>query len=96
MNAEQPAIACVGDTEATAVLAATVPVRLSVWGVTNADREYAIYRASSSDARTAWRFVETERLSDTRCPIDLNDTATIATDCGYHWAYAAYPAERAP
>ena len=68
-------------------------VRVLAWGATQADIEHALYKASQGPSRNAWDFAEVERLIGIPCPIDVRDPdpKTIATDAGYHWAYAVYP-----
>jgi hypothetical protein len=70
-----------------------IAVHVLAWGVTQADIEHALYKAGQGPSRNAWEFAEVERLTGIPCPIDVRDPAptTIATDAGYHWAYAVYP-----
>ena len=67
-------------------------MRVLAWGVTQADIEHALDKASQGPSRNAWDFAEVERLTGIPCPIDVRnpDPTTIATDAGYHWAYAVY------
>lgn len=69
----------------------TIHVHLVVWGLTQAEQDKAIDRASQSHWRKAWEFVETERLSGKVCPINLHDGRSIAADTDYGWAYIVYP-----
>lgn len=73
-----------------------LPVRLVVWGVTDADVEHAIRKASQAERRHTWEFIgEPDRHRSTTCAITDDDGPTIAQKAGYHWAYAVYPTERA-
>jgi hypothetical protein len=71
---------------------ARIAVRVSAWGVTQADVEHALYKAEMQPARNGWEFAEPERLTGMPCPIDVRnpDPTTIAADAGYHWAYAVH------
>lgn len=66
-------------------------VRAHVWGMTEADVEHAIGRASWGPWRRSWVFVQIERLDGPICPIDVNDGKAIAVGTGDGWAYAVYP-----
>lgn len=73
-----------------------LPVRLVVWGVTDADIEHAIRKASQAERRNSWEFIgEPERHRSTTCTIADDDGPTVGQKAGYHWAYAVYPTERA-
>ncbi|HEV2347385.1 MAG TPA: hypothetical protein VGS97_25040 [Actinocrinis sp.] len=70
------------------------PVRLLVWGVTEADQNRAVSKAGQAPSRGLWDFVQTDRVSGPTCPLDLKDGKSLAADQGYHWAYVAYRADR--
>jgi len=71
-----------------------IPVRLVVWGVTEADVEHAIRKASQAEQRNTWEIVgEPDRRRGTTCAITGDEGPTIAQKAGYHWAYAIYVAE---
>jgi hypothetical protein len=63
---------------------------LRAWGVTGADVEHAVYRAQIGPGSASREFGQVERLGGLPCPIDVRDPAAIASDQGYHWAYAIY------
>lgn len=73
-------------------LVAELAVAVRAWGMTGADVENALYKAESAPSRARWRFDDVVRLGGATCPIDVWDPAALATDEGYHWAYAVYPA----
>jgi hypothetical protein len=66
-------------------------MRARVWGVTDAEAERALNKASWGQSRKGWEFSEVERLTGEHCPIDVADPATIAAERGEFWAYAVYP-----
>ncbi len=74
-----------------AYLAAPVPVRARVWGVSAKDIYDALRRAGEGSSRAAWRFDEVERIGTLPCPIDPEDPKAIAVERGATWAYAVYP-----
>jgi hypothetical protein len=71
--------------------APTVPVRAQLWGVTEADIDYALRKAKAGEFRRTWEFATIERLSGIPCPLDMHDPKAIAAEQGYHWAYVVYP-----
>lgn len=70
-----------------------VRVRAMVWGFTDADAEHALYKARQPDSRGRWDFAQVERCVAPTCPVDVTDDSALATEDGYHWAYAVYRAE---
>lgn len=77
-----------------------IAVRLLAWGLTEADVETAIDRATIGPGRVEWQFAEVDCTTAARCPLNLDDPKTIAAGqdaSGTHaWAYAVYRAQVAP
>jgi hypothetical protein len=73
------------------VISTQVRVYLLAWGVTLADVEHAIEKATWGEARQGWDFVGIKRLNELPCPLDVRDGRAIAADCDRYWAYVVYP-----
>lgn len=75
---------------AASVQAGRFPVRLLVWGITEADQDRAISEAGKGWGRELWQFTDIERLTGTANPLPKYDRHALAAGSAFGWAYIAY------